>query len=229
MSSPARMCISVDLPEPGRPHDRGELARAARRPRRRAARRPPCRRRRSAASRRARRRPTRFRSPRSLLLVGVSDRQVARARTAQVRVTLHLSGMTPTRQARSRRYATDRGQIRRSASASTSPRIPTISSISASPATSGGEIWTTGSPRSSARQIRPASNSAGERKPRSSDSHSASSNVSLVSLSLTSSMRVEEARAADVADDRRGRAASRASPGTHPRSRARARRSARAS
>ena len=36
------------------------------------------------------------------------------------------------------------------------------------PATSGGEIWTTGSPRSSARQIRPRSKSSGERKPRSS-------------------------------------------------------------
>src|SRR5688572_3018318 len=73
------------------------------------------------------------------------------------------------------------------ASASTSPRIPTISSNCSCLATSGGEIWITGSPRSSARQIRPRSNSALERKSRSSHSHSASVNVSRVSLSLTSS------------------------------------------
>ena len=45
-----------------------------------------------------------------------------------------------------------------------------------------------GSPRSSARQIRPASNSAPDRKPRSRRSLSSSSKVSLVALSLTSSM-----------------------------------------
>src|SRR5687767_2783382 len=73
------------------------------------------------------------------------------------------------------------------ASASTSPRMPTISSNCSCLATSGGEIWITGSPRSSARQIRPRSNSALERKPRSSHSHSSSVNVSRVSLSLTSS------------------------------------------
>jgi len=38
---------------------------------------------------------------------------------------------------------------------------------SSGPATSGGESWTTGSPRFSARQIRPSSKSLGERKSRS--------------------------------------------------------------
>src|SRR5262249_2749053 len=73
------------------------------------------------------------------------------------------------------------------ASASTAPRMETIWSNSPSPATSGGEICTTGSPRSSARQIRPRSNSRGERNCRSSVSHSSSSKVAFVSLSLTSS------------------------------------------
>ena len=45
------------------------------------------------------------------------------------------------------------------ASERTSPRIPTISSNSACPAIRGGETWTTGSPRSSARQMRPRSKS----------------------------------------------------------------------
>ena len=65
--------------------------------------------------------------------------------------------------------------------------MPAISSNCSGPATSGGEIWTTGSPRSSARQIRPRSKRCGERKSRSSHSHSSSENVSFVSLSLTSS------------------------------------------
>src|SRR6185503_18567212 len=43
------------------------------------------------------------------------------------------------------------GQRRCQASSSTVPRMPTISSHSDGPATSGGEIWITGSPRSSAR------------------------------------------------------------------------------
>ena len=43
----------------------------------------------------------------------------------------------------------DPAYIRCQASASTSPRIPTSSSNSLCPAISGGEIWTTGSPRSS--------------------------------------------------------------------------------
>src|SRR5262249_36939371 len=77
--------------------------------------------------------------------------------------------------------------IRSQASSSTPPRIRTSSSNSASPATSGGEIWITGSPRSSARQIRPRSNSCGERKSRSKRSDSPSVNPSLVSLFLTSS------------------------------------------
>ena len=75
------------------------------------------------------------------------------------------------------------------ASVSTSPRTSTIRSNSSWPATSGGEIWITGSPRSSARQIRPASKSRWERKPRSSHSHSSSVNVSRVSLSLTARAR----------------------------------------
>src|SRR5579884_2683175 len=74
------------------------------------------------------------------------------------------------------------------ASLSTSPRIPTISSNCSCRATSGGEIWMTGSPRSSARQIRPSSSSRGERKSRSSVSHSSSLNVCRVSLSFTSSI-----------------------------------------
>src|SRR5205823_5770793 len=77
--------------------------------------------------------------------------------------------------------------IRSQASSSTSPRILTSSSNSASPATSGGEIWITGSPRSSARQISPRSKSPGERNSRSSRSPSTSENVSRVSLFLTSS------------------------------------------
>src|SRR5262249_53351072 len=77
--------------------------------------------------------------------------------------------------------------MRCQASARTSPRIPTISENSSSPATSGGEIWTTGSPRSSARQMSPCSKSRGERNPRRSVSDSSWSNVSRVSLSFTSS------------------------------------------
>ena len=49
------------------------------------------------------------------------------------------------------------------ASARTSPSTPVISSNSAGAAIRGGEIWITGSPRSSARQIRPRSKSRGER------------------------------------------------------------------
>src|SRR5205807_1312017 len=47
-------------------------------------------------------------------------------------------------------------RMRSPASVRTSPRMLTISSNSCCPATSGGEIWMTGSPRSSARQMRPA-------------------------------------------------------------------------
>src|SRR5207244_1214266 len=74
------------------------------------------------------------------------------------------------------------------ASARTSPRIETIWSNSCWPAMSGGEICTTGSPRSSALQINPRSNRRGDRKSRRSVSHSASSKLARVSLSLTSSM-----------------------------------------
>jgi saccharopine dehydrogenase (NAD+, L-lysine forming) len=51
----------------------------------------------------------------------------------------------------------------------------------------GGENWTTGSPRSSARQYRPASNRALDKNPRNSHSDSSALNVSLVALSLTNS------------------------------------------
>src|SRR5712691_4647332 len=77
--------------------------------------------------------------------------------------------------------------IRCHASLRTSPRVPAISSNSFWVAINGGEICTTGSPRSSARQMSPFSKSVGERKPRSSVSHSSSVNVSRVSLSFTSS------------------------------------------
>src|SRR5438132_1631502 len=73
------------------------------------------------------------------------------------------------------------------ASESVSPRIDAIWSNSCCVATSGGEICTTGSPRSSERQINPLWNKRGERNPRSRVSHSSSSNDSRVSLSLTSS------------------------------------------
>ena len=58
----------------------------------------------------------------------------------------------------------------------------------ARPMVSGGASCTTGSPRSSARQYSPASNSAFDRKPRSSRSDSSSLKVVSVALSLTSSM-----------------------------------------
>ena len=79
-------------------------------------------------------------------------------------------------------------QRRAHASVSTPRRICSISSNSAWPQISGGASWMTGSPRSSARQYRPASNRALDRKPRSRRSDSSSLKVSLVALSLTSSM-----------------------------------------
>ena len=53
--------------------------------------------------------------------------------------------------------------------------VEAMKSISSWPQISGGDSCTTGSPRSSARQIRPASNSAPDRKPRSRRSDSSSS------------------------------------------------------
>src|ERR1700722_18003318 len=53
--------------------------------------------------------------------------------------------------------------IRRHASVSTSRKVETMNSISAGPQMSGGDSCTTGSPRSSARQMSPASNRAPER------------------------------------------------------------------
>jgi hypothetical protein len=79
-------------------------------------------------------------------------------------------------------------QILVQASVSTLRRICSISSKCSCVQVSGGESCTTGSPRSSARQIRPASKRAWDMYPRSSRSDSSSSKVSLVALSFTSSM-----------------------------------------
>ena len=75
-----------------------------------------------------------------------------------------------------------------SAPVSTERSRCSMSSNSGWPMVSGGASWTTGSPRSSARQYRPASKSALDRKPRSIDSDSASVKVYRVTLSLTSSI-----------------------------------------
>ena len=195
MSSPARMCISVDLPEPDGPMT------AVSAPRRDRDRDATQRVDRGVALRRTAASVLRDddRCSVSALHVRLPDRFPSqtlperRTRTAPVRLTVPFG---------QRRCYRPRVHRALAASPSTSPRMPTISSSSASPATSGGEIWTTGSPRSSWRQIRPASKSAGERKPRSSDSHSASSNVCLRLAILDELDPVEEARAADVADDR---------------------------
>ena len=64
---------------------------------------------------------------------------------------------------RSRSSSTSSVRTRCHASESTSRRVSTMKSISVWPQMSGGESWTTGSPRSSARQISPASNSAPDR------------------------------------------------------------------
>ena len=61
------------------------------------------------------------------------------------------------------------------ASSRTGRRMPSISSKCSGWAMSGGESWMTGSPRSSARQIRPRRNSSPERNSRSSHSDSSSS------------------------------------------------------
>ena len=78
--------------------------------------------------------------------------------------------------------------MRSYASLSTERRIASISSNCSSPAISGGASCTTGSPRSSARQIRPRLYSSPDRNPRSSRSDSSSSKLSLVSRSFTSSI-----------------------------------------
>ena len=59
--------------------------------------------------------------------------------------------------------AAPRRYIRRHASERTSRSVDAMKSISSCPQISGGDSWTTGSPRSSARQISPASKSAPER------------------------------------------------------------------
>src|SRR5207245_10891299 len=79
-------------------------------------------------------------------------------------------------------------QILVQACVSTLRRICSISSKCSWVQVSGGASWITGSPRSSARQISPASNRACDRKPRSSRSDSSSVNVSLVVFSLTISI-----------------------------------------
>ena len=108
------------------------------------------------------------------------------------------------------------------ASARTSPRIPVISSNSACVATSGGEIWITGSPRSSALQIRPFSNSRG-------DEEAAQERLALLVgerlarlLVLHELERVEEAGPAHVADDRQVEQLLERLRGTRPRCRGRA-------
>ena len=72
--------------------------------------------------------------------------------------------------------------------AGTSRSVACMKSISSWPQMSGGDSWITGSPRSSARQISPASNRAPDRKPRSRRSDSSSSKERRVSLSFTSSI-----------------------------------------
>src|SRR5581483_1108798 len=86
-----------------------------------------------------------------------------------------------------RRRLLERYWIRCHASSNTSPRVPVMTSNSCCVAMSGGEIWMTGSPRSSALQMRPFSNSRGERNSRRSDSVTSYGKPSLVSLSRTSS------------------------------------------
>src|SRR5437763_10476731 len=78
--------------------------------------------------------------------------------------------------------------IRSAASVSTGRSTASISANCSGPAISGGESWITGSPRSSARHMRPRRKSSPDRKPRRSTSDSSSVNDSLVVLSLTSSM-----------------------------------------
>ena len=82
---------------------------------------------------------------------------------------------------RRRRYALH-------ASSSTERRVASMNEISSGPAMSGGATTIIGSARSSARQIRPASNSFGDSTPRSSQSHSSASKVARVAWSRTSSM-----------------------------------------
>ena len=82
-----------------------------------------------------------------------------------------------------------------------------MKSISAFSQMSGGATWTTGSPRSSERQMSPRRNSSGDTKPRSSRSASSRSNVARVAWSRTSSMPQKKPGPAHVADDRAARAA----------------------
>ena len=90
---------------------------------------------------------------------------------------------------------TARSSARRAGSAS-------MASNSVWPLISGGASWTTGSPRSSARQYRPASNSAGVRKPRQQPLGFLVVEGLLGGLVLDQFDAVEVALAADVADDR---------------------------
>ena len=99
-----------------------------------------------------------------------------------------------------RRYAIP---TRRPASASTSPRCRRSVELWPDRATSGGEIWITGSPRSSARQIRPALAQSAARGSRGAASRTPRRRtIARVCLVLHELDRVEEARAAQVADDR---------------------------
>ena len=104
--------------------------------------------------------------------------------------------------ARTDRVGGTTAEILSQASERTSRRIASISSNCSVSAISGGESWITGSPRSSARQIRPRLKSAPERKPRSSCSDSSSLKLSLRLLVLDELDRLEEPGSADIADDR---------------------------
>ena len=77
-----------------------------------------------------------------------------------------------------------------------------MKSISALPQMSGGATWTTGSPRSSERQISPRRNSSGDTKPRSRRSASLAVERLARRLVLHELDAPEEPGAADVADDR---------------------------
>ena len=90
--------------------------------------------------------------------------------------------------------------MRSHASSRAPPRIWTISSNSSGPATSGGEICT-GSPRSSARQIRPRLNSSGRGSR--AGAHRTRRRKALTAVRVLDELeRVEVAAAAQVADDR---------------------------
>ena len=207
LSSPARMCISVDLPDPDGAHDRGQLALLDVQ---------------RDAAQGVDGRLALAVAPRHL--AGDDDRAVLASMGRLLAARFRTQGARAERGPWCGKPYPGLGEAprnplgepydvlrrRRCASASTSPRMPTISSISASPATSGGEICTTGSPRSSARQIRPALEERGREEAAQQRLALGVVERLLRLLVLHELERVEEAGAAHVADDRRGRGASRA-------------------